>query len=186
MTRRATAVAALAAFAAAAAAPAPAHPPEECDCANIDDRVLPRAEVGTWEMEPLDARYAPYVDGALAQVRAKGQGRLAVMCERGDERAYALYRAPAEHRDALREVGDKIKVQYAFDDGTTIPRDFEWDAEGRYWRGPFGDESRLANLMKSEMTVTVSPLALDDVESEFPLKGSWRSISAAFERCGLS
>ncbi|HKK35989.1 MAG TPA: hypothetical protein VJ994_06835 [Paracoccaceae bacterium] len=183
--RRTAAFAALAAFA-AAAAPAPAHPPEECDCGVVDDRLLPRAYVDEWTMEPLDPRYAPYIDGALAQVRAKGEGRLAVICEPGDERAYALYRAPAAHRDALRAEGDTIKVQYAFDDGTTIPREFEWDVAGRYWRGPFGDDSRLANLMKSERSVTVSPLALEDVESVFPLANSWKSISAAFERCGLS
>jgi hypothetical protein len=184
MTRRTAAFAALAAVA-AAAAPAPAHPPEACDCAALDDRVLPRASVGSWEMEPLDPRYAPYVDGAVAQVRETGEGRLAVICERGDERGYALYRAPAAKRDDLRAAGDRIEVRYAFDDGTTIPREFVWDEAGRYWRGPFGDDSRLANRMKSERTVTVTPRGIDGVESVFPLDNSWKSISAAFERCGL-
>lgn len=68
----------------------------------------------------IDARS---VVGTIAQIRGDGQGRLAILCERGDDTAVILYRTAAKDREALPSGAEAaIRVQFTFYGSETANR----------------------------------------------------------------
>jgi hypothetical protein len=150
-----------------------------------DDAVLPKGRIGVWSAERLRAADPPGIDGAVAQVREKGEGRFAVLCERGDDKAFVAWRAPKEGREALRALGDSIEVAFVFDGERTIERTMRWDEAGRYWKTRFGRGSRFADALRERFELTVRPAGAKAAGGAYTLKTSWRSIEAMFEMCGM-
>ena len=168
---------------AAAPAAAPAEDPNDLAVvaryAAAPGFKLGEAELDRWTERPVSAGGSK---GAVAQVNARGEGRFAVVCMEGDRGALA-YRAPLKMREALLASGDTLTVDFIFDGSQVISRTMAWNEQGRYWTGPFGPDSALADRMKKALAVTIDVKGFDGVASEFSLDNSWRSIEAMFNDC---
>jgi len=152
---------------------------------DIDDAILPKAKAGSWTAERLRKADPPFINGAIAQVRGNGEGRFAIICERGDDKGIMVYRAPKDARETLEAKGEEIRVVFTFDRDRQVTRKMSWNADGRFWQATFGADSRIARLMKQKFDVVVNPKGAQGVSSDFSLKNSWRSIEAMFGMCGV-
>src|SRR6056297_476877 len=150
-----------------------------------DDAVLPKGRVGVWSAERLRAADPPGLNGAVAQVREKGEGRFAVLCERGDDKAFVAWRAPQEGRAEVRALGDEIEVVFVFDKDDRIMRTMRWDEAGRYWTTRFGRGSRLADALRERFAMKVRAKGVKGAGGDYTLEKSWRSIEAMFEMCRM-
>lgn len=142
-------------------------------------RALPPASTEHWTHHAD----TDVIDGAVAQINAKGEGRFAVMCEMGDRKGMIAYRTPAPARDEVRDGDGPITVTFTFDGGNELNRDLTWNAEGRYWVGPFGPNSRLAERMQKAYEVVINVKDHPGVRSEFTLDGSFDAIEKMFATC---
>ncbi|MEO0679239.1 MAG: hypothetical protein AAF192_02370 [Pseudomonadota bacterium] len=159
------------------AAPAPAQ--------VNDDSILPKARANAWTAERLRKVDPPFINGAIAQIRGNGEGRFAIICERGDAKGLMVYRSPAGTREALLAKGNEIQVTFTFDRSRKVNRKMRWNEDGRFWQATFGPTSRIAKLMKQKFNVVVNPRGANGVSSDFTLKSSWRSIEKMFSMCGI-
>ena len=166
MTRNRFVPAALAAAMLTASAAAPA----------LAAMKLPEASKTNWTAHKVEG-------GSIAQINARGEGRFAVMCEKGDRKGSIFYRVPMAAREEVRAAGDRMNVVFTFDKDEKIERTMSWDQEGRYWTDPFGPNSTLAELMKKSYDVRINVKGHPGVDSEFTLKDSWKSIEAMFAGC---
>lgn len=143
---------------------------------------LPRASARQWTVERLTPDQPPYIDGAIAQVRGKGEGRFAILCRRGARKAMMAYLPPAEHRRRMVEERDVLDVVFSFDDGSEVQRRLR-PTDPPFWTAAFGPRSRIARLMKSELEVNLNPRDFPDVDSDYTLDRSWVSIEEMFAIC---
>ena len=164
---------AVAALAGAAAA--------ECDCEKAAEQ--PRSANDRWITSRLNVDLPPFIPGAITQIRDVGEGRFAVMCERGAERASIAYRPPGRFRRQLVQDYDKVPVTFTIDGNKPLERELRYDQRGRYWYGAFGPNSRLAGLMKAGWNLRISVEGIEGVTSTSTLTGSWRAIEEMFAIC---
>lgn len=159
--------------------------PQPAAAQRGDDAVLPAARVGVWTAERLRKSEPPYIDGAIAQVREKGEGRFAVLCERGDDKGVIAWRTPQGSRDAVRAKGDKIDVVFVFDKDRKIERTLRWNEAGKYWTARFGPNSPMAKALKASFELSVRVPGIRESWGDFTLDKSWRSIDAMFAMCRI-
>ncbi|MEM6744987.1 MAG: hypothetical protein AAF676_14830 [Pseudomonadota bacterium] len=143
---------------------------------------LPRASVDRWTAERLTPNEPPFINGAIAQVRGRGEGRFAILCRRGQRRGLMAYLPPRNIRDGMLRSRETLNVTFTFDDGSTIKRRLQL-TDPPFWTGNFGPRSRIARKMKSELRVTLDARNHPGVESTYTLNRSWASIEQMFALC---
>lgn len=143
---------------------------------------LPPASAKNWTSERLTRDKPPGINGAIAQVRGKGEGRFAIVCRKGERKAMMAFLPPKAERKRIDEGDDVLDVTFTFDGDEQVNRKLR-QTDPPFWTGDFGPSSRLAKLMKQTYRVNVNARRYPGVDSDYTLDKSWVSIEEMFAIC---
>ena len=104
---------------------------------------LPPVGTKRWKSERLGPSEPPYINGAIAQIRGRGEGRFAIICRRGQRKAMMAYLPPARARQRMLDTASELPVTFTFDGGATVRRRLR-PTDPPFWTADFGPNTRCA------------------------------------------